>query len=350
MSEKAEVETIEVLNLEDLKGLPLTTQKVVNDLKDELNLKDLSVFNPIVKAMVEMEEIKKLKYIPDDKENAQAFTTNKVALGKFNASVGRAKTKLKAPYVSINKKIDLLTKTFKDRGVSVKEHLFKEFDELIKQQEADKAAKVAKKNKASIDKISDLSEEAVQQKLVITRMNLKSKLDKDLNGYVPDAVEKAKTFSKTALLKEIEELKELKDAGFTLEESEKECLLPEQQEEIISSFKTNIDSAIFILKTEYERPLETLPTPGEPVPVSYIENLDVVDETEVPNNPIGDMTAPSLTQSHPEYFKHAICNILTDAINSIWNLNPANEKEKNVLDGTVLGLQNTEKKIIDYLK
>lgn len=344
MSE-TKAEALLVLTKEDLKGLPLTTQKVINELTDELNIKALGVFNPIVKAMVDMEKIKELKYIADDKENAQAFTTNKVALGKFNASVGRAKKEMKAPILATGKKIDALEKIFKARGTAVKDYLFKEFAPLIKIQEDIKAEKLAKKNKSSIDKIETLSDEAVGQALVISRMQMKGKIDKELNAYVPDAVKKAQTFSKEALLKEITDLKELKGVGFTLEESEKATLLPEQQEEVVLAFTTNIDSAIFILQTEFDKPVAQDIQVNDPTVIE--EGLD--HKGEHVEESVVDMIAPSLTQENPEFFKDAMCDILTEAINSIQNLNPASEKETSVKNGTVTGLQKIEKQIIDYL-
>jgi hypothetical protein len=353
MSETKTEEALLVLTKEDLKILPLTTQKVINELTLELNISALGEFNPIVKAMVELEEMKELKYIPDNAENAQAFTTNKVALGKFNASVVKAAKIIKAPLTATSKKVTVLEKLFKQRGVNVKDYLLKEFAPLIAIEEEKKAAKLAKKNKASTDKIEALSDESIQQKLIITRMNLKTKLDKELNCYVPDAVKKAQTFSKDALLKEIEDLKELKSVGFNLEESEKETLLTEQQEEIIVLFTTNIDSAIFILQTEYERPIN-VPVQSSPPPIPDYSQPDGVDQLGGPGRIMEedaglDMTAPSLTQSNPDFFKDAMCDIISEAIQSIENLNPAIPKETSVKDGTVTGLQKIQKQIIAYL-
>lgn len=347
--ENTEETSLEVLTVEDMKQLPLTTQKLINELSAELNIKALSEFNPIVKSMVDMEKMKELKYIPEDKENAQAFTTNKVALGKFNASVGRTAKNMKAPLLATGKKITALEKAFKARGILVKDYLLKEFDPLIVIQDAEKAAKTAKKNKASIDKIADLSEEAIEQALVISRMKLKQKLDKELNSYVSDAVSKAKTFSKTALSKEIEELRELKDSGFKLEESEKTTLLLEQQEEIISMFTANIDSAIFILQTELDKPEILTSTHVSGISVPPIpKNIHVVDQ-EILHSPVSSMMAPSLTQTNPEFFKDAIIDILTDCMDSIKDLNPANEKEINVKKGLITGLEKMELGVIDYL-
>jgi len=326
---KSETETLLMLDKKDLKRLPLTTQKLINELTEDLNIKGLNIFNPIIKAMIDVESFKELKYIADDKDNAKQFTRNKVLIGKFNASVGRAKKKLKAPLLAQGKLIDSIEKVFKGRASDVKTHLLEEFSELIKIQEEAKKAKEEKKNKASIDKIAELSDESIQNKLIINRMKIKQKIDKEIQEITSNAIKQVNTFSKEALKKELNDL--LNYNEFSLEEVEKATLLEEQKAEIEANFNTAIKGAIQMIELK----INSFNTPlSVPVPLS--------------NNSI-EMVAPSLTQENPEYFKDAMCHIIDEAINNINNLNPAIEKETNVKVGTISSLEKTKLKIIGYL-
>jgi len=338
-------ETLEltVIDEKSMKHLSLPTQKLIKDLSKELNVEKLQLFNPLVETMITIEGFKDIKYNEEDPETIQQYKDASKVIKSFRASTKRAKSALKKPILETGKKLDTIEKTFVGRATDVLEALLEEFKPYIEEEARLKQEREDRKNKATIEKIEQLSDETIQQQLVMARMNAKMRIDAELNSFVPDAVEKAQTFSKEALSKQIEALKELKIQGYTFNDDDIALLLEDQAEEIKKTFYRNIDSSIAILEMAFSKPdlssAPPLPPPPKPVDLMDIE----VNESGI------SFVAPSITQENPDYFSNAISDILDDAIESISNLNPAEPREGIIKKELIDYLTQLQTKATDYL-
>lgn len=347
MSKELVVKEMVIIPEENMKHLSLPTQKLIGELSDELDIDKLTKFNPLVETMIEIESFKSIKYDADDDVSIASFKEAKSTIRSFRSLTKKTKSLLKKPILETGKKLDKIEKTFVERATNVLNELEKEFKPYLDEEEKKKEERLAKKNKATTDKIEALSDEAVQQKKIIERGKLHTKLQNEISTYVPDAMTKAKTFSKNALAEEIEALKELKDTGYNLEEDEKAILLEEQQEEIATLFQNNIDAALHILQTEFDKPV----VPVVPVIESGHNLGDTLTMGQIsqPESSGMQMMAPSLTQANPDYFKTTVDTILSNSIVELNKLDPANDKEKSVKETLLKSFTSSKSKVIAYL-
>jgi len=336
----SEVQELVVIDQENMKHLSLGTQQLIKELSEELDIKKLTVFNPLVERMIAIEQYKEFKYIPEDKESIANYKSAWKDIRNFRSVTKKTKSLLKKPILETGKKLDTIERIFVDRATDVLDGLEEEYKGYLEEQERIKEEKEAKKNKATTDKIAELSEEATQSKIIIERMNAYNSITKELNNMITEAVAQSTTYSKEALEKELSDLNAYTD--FTFDETEAELLLDEQKEEILELFTKNKTNAIGILQNAIK--LANVPPPVTPEVQAPVPNVD-----DIPQTPGPVMMAPSLTQANPDYFKDSCCDILTDALEAIENLQPANEKETSVQKGTIEGLNKIQNKIIDYL-
>ena len=340
-----ELKEIPIVELEQFKLLPLTTQKLINSLSENLKSDSLMVFNPLVESMARIEAFRGVKYDVDDPECIKLFKTAKSTIRSFRAATSKAKKGLKAPYILIGKNIDAIEKAFKGSATDILEKLEVEFKPYLDEEEAKKQAREDKKNKEVLDKMDEMTEETVQQNIVIQRMNLKSSLDKKIFNITRELSDKIKHYSKDAL--ELERMK-LDNGVFEFTESDLAVLLPDQVQELKDNFAIAIDNSkqmIDMKIAEFDRPKAdvVVDTIADEVPVNGLEEINIDDILG------GKFTAPSLSEDDPEYFQTSINDIITEAIEKINGLKVVSDEEKNIQTKVTQSFSAIQDKINDFM-
>lgn len=350
---------IPIVEMTQFKLLSLPTQKKINELSVDLKATSLKTFNPLVQQMTVIEGYKTLKYVADDKTCIEQYKLAKASIKSFRARTKEAKKELKAPLLKTGKSIDEIEKVFIDRATEILKTLDKEYDAYIQQEATKKQEALDKKNKATIEKITEMSQENIEAKIIIERMKAKNAYDNEIRQITIETGTKIATHSREALAKEYDSLNKLEE--FYIAEKDISVLLPEQVVEIQKDWNTAVQGALMMLEMKIQQiddaaklaaipevnPLTQRPVfTGMPM---MPPAKPLVEEPIVEEKAYMEFIAPSLTQENPDYFKDQVSLILQDAIESIENLNPANEKEKIVKANCATGLKGLEAKIIAYL-
>ena len=170
-TKKTETVEITVMDANALKKLPEEVKEDVMFFQERLGGTELTVFNPLVYELLQLEEQgKKIKMIPPDKEgnfdtnNIQEFTDLKKKIRSYRASVKRISTELKRPRNEENKKITSISNFFVEKATEVFDNAEKEFDQFV-QAEAEKAAeRERKKNEEFLKATEEAKREAEEQR------------------------------------------------------------------------------------------------------------------------------------------------------------------------------------------
>lgn len=319
MSKKAEVvkqDPIEVINQDEFMKLDTKLQEKIIAITKELNLSSVALFNPLVKAIIDIDAFKVIKYVENKPETIQAYKDAKAFIKKFRASVKRTKSSIKKPMLDTGRELDSIEKIFITDATLVLEHLDKEFKPFLDAEQEKKDKAQAKRDKKKDDAIKELSQESVDNKLVIERMNVFNRINKQIGLYVSSATEQAKSYSKEALQ---EEFAILTNTKFEIPLADEVFLLSDQSEELKVAFHSAIKSAKLILNMKINEAPRS--------PSDHIESPET-------------MMAPSISGTSPNYIRDSIAQAINNSIITIGNLHPALPKEEEGIRKVINGLTN----------
>lgn len=181
----------ELQELKDFKYDPLLPEEVQSKIIEENNLEHLSFdleeevylfdYKSEVYESVNSDEdqINKLrektqkiidKAVSDQhKASHQIYKDAIKVTGGFNSSLTKAKKELKDPYSKVIKDIDTLYKFFKQESDNTKEALNANFENCLKIEQEKKDEREKKKKEKELKQISDLSEENQEQAALIAK-------------------------------------------------------------------------------------------------------------------------------------------------------------------------------------
>ncbi len=211
MSEEKEV--IQVFSEEQIEVLPEEIQTEVAYLSTNVRPSELALFNPVVQALINLEELTSIKYVPltaedpdnekDHKDSIKAYKEAKRIVGSFNSDAGKAKTKMKQPYLEIGKHIVSFERACKDRAKLILMSIQAEFKPYLDAEEAKRLAVIKKKDDAINARANDALEVVASQKAQIDQvkylniakydviMTSKAAHTAELNSLSLTAIEKA---------------------------------------------------------------------------------------------------------------------------------------------------------------
>jgi len=320
-------ETVTVYESKSFDSLPKETQKMIKSLSDDFNVKQLNVFNPLVEAMATIEGFTDLTYKPDDDECIEQYKESKKFFGSFNSSTKKTKQKLKKPILETGRKLDKIERTFLERAKEIWEGVDKEFKPYLDEKEEKKAEADAKKNKASIDKINELSEQSVEQTLIIERSKVYKKYSDANQQALEDTLKKVETYSEMALN---QELTKLIKQEFKIPDEELNILLVDQVETLSVSYESMKKTCIRMINMRLS---EIINDKEKSAPTPEASTVDFnVKSTEKP-----------LT------FGQAFTEIMNRAVEDIKLLQVSDEKETQAKQSCIGGLQGYTLKILNYL-
>ena len=319
-NEIATADPIEVVNMDEFLKLDAELQKKIIKITEQLNLKSVSLFNPLVKRIIDIEAYRDLKYDADKPESIQAFKDAKKDVKNFRSSVKKTKGIIKKPLLVTGKDLDAIEKTFVVDATEVLEVIEKEFKPFLDAEEEKKIKAQAKRDKKKDDAIKDLSDESVENTLVIKRMNVFNKFTKDISELVAIATEQSATYSEASLGEEFAKLTNMK---LEMSLSDEGILLEDQIVELQGHFSSSIKSAKTILKMKMD---------------SFESAKDI------------KIVAPSLSDAHPNFIRDSIVQAISGAVIAIEKLQPALPKEKEIIENIINGLNNYNAKITDLFK
>jgi len=323
MSKKEE---LVVVQSEHFKALPEATQKMIKDLSTDLNTNQLNTFNPLVEAMAILEGYTELKYDAENEESIVSYKEAKKNTGSFNSATKAAKSKLKAPILKLGRQLDAIEKTFLARSKEIAELVSTEFKPYLDDQQRIKDEKIAKKNKATTDKIKDLNEQTVEQSLVIQRNKIFNRYLESNQTVLDSTMEKVDTYSKASLMAL---KKDLENDLLQIPQDELNILLEDQVVNLQTSFNSMNRSALRMVDAriaDLNKPQMPPPTPEPPI---------VIEE---------EQCVPGITFT--ERFSH----LMDAVINSIDELETSNDVEAKAKASALAGLGNYTIKIITYIE
>ena len=328
-------ETMTVYEAEHFKALPKETQKLIESLSKELQVKQLNVLNPLVEAMATIEGFSKIKYQADNEESVQQYKDSKKYIGSFNASTKKAKSALKKPFLETGRKLDKIEKMFLERAKNVMQALEEEFKPYVDEQEKLKQEREEKKNKAILDKVAELSESDTKQKLVIERSKVYNKHSSENQAMLDDVMAKVETFSEMALKLELSKIEK------------RELVIPVEEENLL------LDDQVVNLKTSFES-----------MKKSCIRMIDLrLKEIEIEKSKPKETEEPKATNPEPpedvivhshehvkgEAFSTAFSRVMQNAVNQIEIIPVVNDREKQAKISAVGAMQGYLIKILNYL-
>jgi hypothetical protein len=318
MSKKEEVEVkaiIEVINMDEFALLDTKLQTKIIAITKELNLSSVAKFNPLVKAIIDIDKFKLIKY-KDEPDTIQEFKDAKAIIKTFRASVKKTKTAIKKPMLLTGKGLDAIEKTFIADATAVLDYLELEFKPFLDKEESKKIAAQEKKDKAKNSQIAELSQESMDNKVVIARMNAYAAISKRISAYTNTASEQVKTYSKEALQEELNFLSVVK---LDISLADQMYLLDDQVKELEESFLTSIRSSKALLTMK----------------INEVPSLaaDVIQSAS-------PLMAPSISDNNPNYIRDSIIAAVKQAVLTISNLNPALAIEKDAVIKTTAGLNH----------
>jgi hypothetical protein len=133
------------------------------DFREELlgfmensNAKEIISFNPIMEALVTLNDFKSLEYKIGCKESIQEYKDAKKFIGSFNTGLTAAKKTLKDPHIEYNKKVDKLYNFFKDESENTKSALDNGFELYLLEEEEKKKVIEQKKKAIELARIAEL--------------------------------------------------------------------------------------------------------------------------------------------------------------------------------------------------
>ena len=139
MSKNEEPTMITVINTDEFKKLPPSTQKLITKLTKDLKVSGLNLLNPLVESMVIIDGFKAIKYDAENAETIQQYKDAKATIRSFNASTRKAKKEIKAPLLATGKDLDRIEKTFLEEAKEIQEkYLDVEFKPYIDEEERKK--------------------------------------------------------------------------------------------------------------------------------------------------------------------------------------------------------------------
>lgn len=168
-------------------GVDENTAKTITDVIGELKQKDLVTFNPLLEAINQIAEFKKIvgTVKPDRLEDEsdkdydkrvkewlkgedESFKDISKTLRSFNGSVTNSKKEIKAPILEAGRKVDVLFNALKGYSDSVKTKSEQNFKPFLDEKKRIEKEKEDLKNKEQTDAIADLANknEIANQKLL----------------------------------------------------------------------------------------------------------------------------------------------------------------------------------------
>ena len=315
---------------------------VPKDFKEELdaflktsNPNELASFNPIMKALSDLQTLKVLKYDEkNEKETVQSFKDGKKYIGSFNTSLTGIKKILKDPHIEYNRKVDAIYNFFKTESDNTKNALEVNFKVHLDKEEAKKKAADAKKKAAELAEIESLASanrEQAEKLNAQKRSTRKLEIEAQINSISFDAAAKSPnlnleglTLLKKSLLEKTFDSLFKEDDDFTDEENERFeglfGLAMVGAEKLIDSFMKN-----FTLEEE-NKTLETA-------------NVNLVADNKV----LEAQTPGAVLNNDP--------SDMPFAEPQVQNVAPTNDLEKLVLMYTLLvDLEDTVEKVLGQIK
>lgn len=133
------------LNYPMLATVPKEFYDQLQKLVPEFKPTEIVAFNPLMRAIGEMQLIKGLKWDGEKAEESErSYIDNNKLIGSFNTSLKSAKAILKEPHLEMNKKIEAIFKLFDSESANTRNALEVNFKPLLDAREKAKAEKDAK--------------------------------------------------------------------------------------------------------------------------------------------------------------------------------------------------------------
>lgn len=171
-----QIEPIEIFTEEQLNVLPQEAKDVIVYLSENLGSNQIMVLNPLIRELLELEELRKLEYKEGDKASEKAYEDAMRKIGAFNTKAADAKKAMKGPIDQMGKKIVSLEKDLKSIGEEVKTDIQKTFAKYIDAKAQKKAATAEKKDAEKNAVVEQLSEAQNQTAIVSKRSETSTKL------------------------------------------------------------------------------------------------------------------------------------------------------------------------------
>jgi hypothetical protein len=323
-------ETITVVSTEHFKSLPEETQKMITALSSDFGKDQMNTFNPLVEAMATMEGFNNLKYVEDDTEAIEQYKGAKKFSGSFNSSTREAKKKLKAPFLATGKKLDAIEKTFLARSKEIMENVNKEFQPYLDAKAEKAAIALAKKNKATSDKIKELSESQINQNIVIQRSKTFTTYTTANQKMLDDVIEKVDNWSEDALK---EELSILQEKTINIPQEDTNILLDDQVVNLTKSFNQMHSTCVRMINMRLQE----------------IENNKKIPEAKNDSVPAPPEPFNIPSVEDPQSFGRSFTEIMNTAIGNIELLPTITEKEGQAKTSVIGGLQGYILQILNFI-
>lgn len=244
---------IEVLDLDSLTILPKETQDKVMYLSQRLPIKEVSHLNPLVQKLIDLQQYRELKYLPDKKkESIASYKAAMRDLRSTNTFIKETKSKIKKPIDEIGKKVLEIESSSLEIVKDIISTLGESFKDYLKEEEEKKRQAALKKEEEERKKFAELEEQNKAQQNVILKSNLINKLKyeitDELNTRVIDASQNFTLSAVKNVLLEVEN-KTFENAI----QNEDISLLSQEELEICRNvFEGKIKNFIIILKNRVD--------------------------------------------------------------------------------------------------
>ena len=160
---------------------------------------DIIQFNPIIKAVNQLQEIKMLiPEVDEFEKNERTLIDNNKIISSFNSALTKSKKVIKQPHVDFNKKVDEIFNIFVTESTNTKNALEANFSSVVAERERIKKEKEDKKKEKELELISNLSKEndEISEKLNNQVSQIaKAEIESNLGKMITNAVTKIPTLN-----------------------------------------------------------------------------------------------------------------------------------------------------------
>ena len=174
--------------------IPKEFSDKLSEIMPEFKGSDIVQFNPLIKAVNSLQEIKILIPDADDFDASErVLIDNNKTIGSFNSSLAKAKKIIKQPHIDFNKKVDDIFKLFEQESLNTKNALEKNFEAIVKKREEIKLEKDNKKKEKELQAISQLTSSNEEMDKKIANQNIlaaKAQIESNLSKLITNAVTK----------------------------------------------------------------------------------------------------------------------------------------------------------------
>lgn len=235
-------------------NVPSESVKTLSETIENSNQTELELINPIVAKLAEIQNLKELKYNPEEKkESVDSYKKAKKELTAFSKDYKEMKEILKRPHIDYNKKVDAIYNFFDAEKVNCLNALNLNFDEYLKEEEEKKAEAERKKKAEELAKIEALQKSNEEQQAKINNQKIQTRIvefDAKIKGIAFDITASINHLNRQGLEELLLSITQ-KDFNTIFNEFNSDNLLSDLPDE--SEHKKTLD----VIKLNYEKAIES---------------------------------------------------------------------------------------------